>query len=458
MARLILSPLFGDHAVFPKGLPIRVFGESDTAGSVTLALQSGDSYHADFTPTDGRFTAYLPAIDSYESNAVLTVTAGDITLTATDVAVGIVLLAAGQSNMEWAIKDSVCPLPLTRNAKVRLYQERHNMDGSGTESEYAGGDEWYIADGVREKAFSAIGFFVAHILAEKLSVTVGVISCNKGGSRIESWISPAALRESGIDPAVETPYPDASAAFNRDHWLYLNKYVNVAPYAVSFVLWYQGESNVGFGEGEYYGDYLHTLIADWRQHQENPHLSFYLVEIAAFDSIKAGWADVPLGSWAPVREAIVAAPARDADVYAVSLTDTGEDTAVIHPVHKYPVAEKLSHAILASQFGYDCEYTGPVLATAVRDGDRLTVGFSHGDGLHFADFMGNAEDARDFFFLMQDGTKRETAVTIEKDRLTVSIPDSAAFFCMGYHDTPRHNLYNSADYLASPFRIALSEL
>ena len=35
MARLSLSSLFGDYAVFPKGLPISVFGESDTAGRVT---------------------------------------------------------------------------------------------------------------------------------------------------------------------------------------------------------------------------------------------------------------------------------------------------------------------------------------------------------------------------------------------------------------------------------------
>ena len=35
MTQLRLPTLFGDYAVFPKGLPISVFGESTCAGEVT---------------------------------------------------------------------------------------------------------------------------------------------------------------------------------------------------------------------------------------------------------------------------------------------------------------------------------------------------------------------------------------------------------------------------------------
>ena len=262
MAHLILSPLFCDHAVFPKGLPFTVFGECDTAGTATLTLADGSVYTAAFSPENGRFSARFAAIDSVAEGATLTVTAGDAGCTATDIPIGIVLLAAGQSNMEWPLAESVRPFPITPDARLRFYIEKHNMDGEGKTAEYAGGDAWFSANGEREYAFSAIGYFTAALLSRELSVTVGVIACNKGASRIESWISPEALRESGVDGGTEKRYPDYYIPFNRDHWLYLNKYVNVSAYAVSAVLWYQGESNVGFGEGELYGAYLHTLIGE----------------------------------------------------------------------------------------------------------------------------------------------------------------------------------------------------
>lgn len=456
MAHLVLSPLFCDHAVFPKGLPFTVFGECDTAGRATLTLADGSVYTADFSPENGRFWARFAAIDVFSDGATLTVTAGDASFSATDIAIGIVLLAAGQSNMEWPLEESVRPFPITPDARLRFYTEKHNMDNEGRTAEYAGGNVWFLADGRREYKFSAIGYFTAALLSRELSVTVGVIACNKGGSRIEAWISPEALRESGIDPKPLKPYPDSYSPFNRDHWLYLNKYVNVAAYAVSAVLWYQGESNVGFEEGEYYGAYLHTLIADWRKHNRNPRLPFYLVELAAFDDVAAGWGPAPLGAWAPVRSAIVCAPKTEQDVYAVSMTDTGESPAVIHPVNKLPVAEKLVRAILHTAFGYDLVYTGPVFDTATRDGDRLAVTFMHGEGLHFSDRNGNGEDARDAFFLKADGTRTAAAVAIDGDRLVATIPDGSIRFSLGYGNTPRHNLYNSAGYLASPFSVDLS--
>ena len=138
------------------------------------------------------------------------------------------------------------------------------------------------------------------------------------------------------------------------------------------------------------------------------------------------------------------------------MTDTGEGTTVIHPVNKLPVAEKLARAILRTEFGYDLEYTGPLFDAATRDGDRLTVSFTHGDGLRFSDRSGNGECARDAVFLKADGTRIDAEAMIDDDRLVVRIPDGAVRFSIGSGNAPQHNLYNGAGYLASPFSVDLT--
>ena len=69
---------------------------------------------------------------------------------------------------------------------------------------------------------------------------------------------------------------------------------------------------------------------------------------------------------------------------------------------------------------------------------------------------GDGDDKRDAFFLKADGTRTAAAVAIDGDRLVATIPDGSIRFSLGYGNTPRHNLYNSAGYLASPFSVDLS--
>ena len=451
MNHLALSSLFGDNAVFPKGLPISVFGEADAEGVVTLTLPDGESRTACFLPEDGKFSVLLPSLDRYAEGATLTVTAGDAVYEAKNIAIGIVLLAGGQSNMELMLKDVEHPHPLRPTEKMRFFTEKHAIDAELGALDKPMSDVWYTADGEKEMEFSAIGYFVAEILSEKLSVTVGVVSCNQGAARIDAWLSPEAVKRSGF-PTPSKTVPDKGRIFNLNHWLYYNKYLNVATYTYTAVLWYQGESNTGFGEGEYYGALLHELIAEWRGYNPNKSLPFYLVELAPFDSVKAGWAPEPLGDWAPVRLALSRAPFCEEDVYTASLTEVA-DVGEIHPTNKYPVAKKLARAILTTRYGYDLEYTGPVLRTADREGDMLALHFDHAAGLFF---LGGT--ARDAYFLFADGRKEEATLLADGSRACVKIPAGATHLSLGYANVPRHNLYNKEGYLASPFLLDLEEI
>lgn len=449
MTNLSLPALFGDYAVFAKGEPICIFGNADTEGDVTLTLADGARYAAHFLPEDGAFSVLLPAIDTYAEEAVLTVTAAGEIFTASHIAIGIVLLAAGQSNMELELLHVERPFSPYATQKLRFFTEKNALGADNQVIEKLYSDVWYTADGEKELNFSAVGYFTAERLARTLGVTVGVVSCNQGASRIESWLSPEACARSGVDFSKNC-YADQKHNFNRDHWLHFNKLLNVAQYRYTAVLWYQGESNAGFGEGADYRRLLHELFAEWRAYNRNPRLPFYLVELAPFDYVKAGWADHPLGEWAPIRAALADAAGTERDVYTVSLTPVA-DVGEIHPVNKAPVAEKLSNAILATRYGVPAEYTGPTLLSSAREGDRLILSFAHADGLCLRD----GDALTDAYFVTESGEKIAAEGKINGTRLLLPVPEGSVAFLLGYTDAPAHNLCNGVGYLASPFRILI---
>lgn len=455
---LSLSPLFSDGAVLPKGLAFSVFGKSDENGTVVLTFPNGWSHTASFVSEKGVFSADFPAIDCYSEGGTLSVKTNSHSLTVSDIAIGEVILAAGQSNMEFHVSQTIDFPPLVPSEKLRFFEEGHYMDAADETQTVLfkeGSNRWFKADGESEKTFSAIGYLVGRLLSEKLDIPVGVINCNRGASRIESWVSKESYLASELDHRLGNKYPDFfNYHFNRDHWLYRNKFAEVKNYPFSAVLWYQGESNTGFDEAEHYGELLSLLFREWRRENKNENLPFYLVELAPFDCVAAGWSDQPLGDWAVVREAERKASQTEKNVYTVSLTESGEYNEV-HPVHKRPVAEKLCNAILATKFGKDVEYTGPVFDDfSIKDG-VLRISFTHGKGLRFCDFKGNKEEAKGCFFIGKDGKKTEANVSLDGDSLLVTLSEDSDLFCMGYENAPTHNLYNEARYLASPFRIKL---
>ncbi len=455
MSYLVLPTLFGDNAVFPKGLPICIYGKSDAEGEAEIALPDGTRSTASFVPVNGAFSVTLSPIDRYAEGATLTVRAGDAIYEAKNIAIGIVLLAAGQSNMEFMLKNAEKPFALYPSARMRFYTEAHALGEDLSDITKPASDFWYTADGKTEEEFSAVGYFVAEMLSRALSVTVGVVSCNQGASRIEAWLSPEAVKRSGV-PFWEARYPDQRYPFNHDQWLHYNKYLNIASYTFSAVLWYQGESNTGFGEGEEYKKYLHELIAEWRAHNPNKDLPFYLVELAPFDSVLAGWDPKPLGEWAPVRDAILSATRTERGVFAVSLAEVAT-VAEVHPPNKHPVAEKLARAILTTKYGYDLVYTGPRFFSCQKEGNILTVTLTHAEGLAFLDKDGAPAPARDAYFHLADGSQVTADLTVQGDTLRARIPAGAIRFTLGYQNAPTHNLYNKEGYLASPFSLNLNE-
>ena len=120
----------------------------------------------------------------------------------------------------------------------------------------------------------------------------------------------------------------------------------LAPYALSGVVWYQGESNVG--NPRPYERYLTMMINNWRTLWQQPELPFVVVQLANYDGRQQTGNPSPIqpqltpqnSNWAQLREAQRQVAKKLSNVELASAIDLGE-TVDIHPLRKREVAERI---------------------------------------------------------------------------------------------------------------------
>jgi len=118
--------------------------------------------------------------------------------------------------------------------------------------------------------------------------------------------------------------------------LYNAMHYPLAPYALSGMVWYQGESNTG--EGHAYLQYLNELITGWRQLWQSPELPFVVVQLANFMEPS----DQPQDTgWSQVREAQRLATRQQPNARLACIIDLGEGVD-IHPLRKREVAQRIA--------------------------------------------------------------------------------------------------------------------
>jgi sialate O-acetylesterase len=121
----------------------------------------------------------------------------------------------------------------------------------------------------------------------------------------------------------------------------------LAPYAISGVVWYQGESNTG--NPAPYADYLKKLMGSWRDRWQDQQMPFCIVQLANYDGRQQTGMPRPIAyqaepvnsGWAQLREAQRTAAKADPYAELAVINDLGE-TVDIHPLRKKEVAERIA--------------------------------------------------------------------------------------------------------------------
>lgn len=326
-----LAEPFCDGMVLPKGKDIKVFGVGDGVVKVEM-----NGKKARCRAKNGSWCTGIPAMDA-GGPYVMTVRSKGYEVQVGDVYVGTVLLLGGQSNMEFKMRDGITPIEeWTGDPLIRSF----SLPKTRNDDPYSPADGWVKCCEDNVGSFSAIGYLAAKELRSRNPEAVGLVNCYQGASVIESWM-PAELAQK---PEYQLPdnqrhgdhFHQIWKAWNGPGFLYELDIVPFAPYPVSAVAWYQGESNTGLGEYKIYPSMFADMASSWRSAFQDEKLPFVVVEIA--DYVLKGPA------WPDLQKAQETIPELVPNTVVVRSADVCED-CTIHPRDKKALSVRIVDAL-----------------------------------------------------------------------------------------------------------------
>ncbi len=395
-AEIRLPHMLSDHAVLQRDRPIHIWGWATPGAHLTAKL------HAQTVPAiadaRGAFSLWL-APESAGGPYTLTITGDGADVTLSDLLIGDVWFASGQSNMEMplqgfpgsaVLKDADKEIAAATNPKLRLLV----VDRKGSDFPLNDiPDTWTLCTPETAAKFSAVAYFYGREIAAKENVPVGLIDSTWGGTPADSWVSmdtlgshpellPAfAARAHFADEqtdlqariAADKAEDDAARAAGKPlthhgwhpdetSWspagLYNGMVAPFAPMSLRGFIWYQGETNSAQDRAPYYHTLFSSLIRDWRMQFAQGNLPFFYVQISSFDS--------PAEDWGRVRDAQRRTLQLTNTAMAVTL-DVGTPDNV-HPPDKQTVSHRLALAARHIVYGEtDLPYASPLFRQATSE-------------------------------------------------------------------------------------------
>src|SRR5579884_1783636 len=177
-AAVTLPALLTDHMVIQRGQPVHVWGKADPGEAVSVSFRETTR---DATTDDlGRWSVYLPP---GEAGGPFTMTVkGSNSIELTDVLVGDVWVASGQSNMEWQLVNANNGAAEVAAAakwpQIRLFQVQHKVSDYPLDDVEA--KPWAISSPESAPRFSAIAQLFARQLEQHLNVPIGLVESDWG--------------------------------------------------------------------------------------------------------------------------------------------------------------------------------------------------------------------------------------------------------------------------------------
>ena len=350
-----------------------------------------------------------------------------------------------------------------------------NFEGAQTLTDCSDWGFWRRWDRKENRElFGAIPLYMAKILRKELKVPVGMIACNWGGTPAAAWASMEEIQNtpamapvlswqeeilSNLDwksyfEASEKPVPPASEAMKaqldnmmmgigleefmkmlennpdpmpmpvyspyvpgpraavRPAGLYETMLKKVAPFAISGVIWYQGEDDDFRGWAGFYDESMKAVIRSWRK-LWNEELPFYQVDLAPF----AGRGFTAAKEYPLIRALQHKSSVEMPNAKDICIMDLGNEIN-IHPRAKRKAGERLALLALRYIYGKNVKADSPEFESAVREGRKLLLHFSDADeGLVIDHSPGDTEHS---LKVMADGREVFPELSVSGNRLILS--------------------------------------
>jgi len=194
-SQLHMSAIFSDHMILQREKPVKIWGVAKPGESVFVAIGQTRIYTV--ADKKGHWLVSLPSFAA-GGPYTITVKTKNETKVFSDVLFGEVWLCSGQSNMEFKVRQAInAKYEINRANNPLIRQVSIPKKLSFHPEEFVDSTQWIISSPQTTGEFSAVGYFFARDIFERLHVPVGLINDNWGGSQVESWISRDAM--SGSD-------------------------------------------------------------------------------------------------------------------------------------------------------------------------------------------------------------------------------------------------------------------
>lgn len=422
-SKFTVSQMFSNHMVLQRDKRIKIWGSGTDGDGVCITI-AGETTQTEIQ--DGVWMAELPPLSAggpYEMELI----SGDDRISFEDILIGEVWFAGGQSNMELELlnsDDGENQVKAADYEQLRFY----NVVKSGVMSEEVleqqGRQQWKVCKPDTAADVSAVAYFCARKLNQKLQVPIGVIDCYIGGTSVTCWMDEETLQQTQegrgyieryaekIGDKTEADYQAEMAEYNRlwkawddgvqaerqknpdVTWEYLNEHVGMCPwpepagltsryrptnpyqamvtrifpYTLRGFWYYQGEEDSYLPEA--YGVLMQSLIQCWRSKWEEPEAPFILTQLPMYIAKH----EPDDKCWAKIREQQALTAEQVPNTYMNVLIDCGEFDN-IHPTDKLTVGNRMADICLEHVYDMPCHADAPKCQTLEIRGSQVCITF-----------------------------------------------------------------------------------
>ena len=468
-----LYTVYGDAMLFEQEKDAVFAGTAADGAEIEVTLYNANNEEISkgtSTAADGVFEVSFtaPSGSFEEYTAVLTANGTEFDRLER-VVFGELWVASGQSNMMYPLGQSRTGREMAAAGKkfspwLRVLMEPAYPEYNGSQKKSPLNPQediknafWIDGESPHIYGMSAVGFFFATELMEKINMPVGILNSSLGGSSIVSWISRQKIENNAEVKSILEKHgryvsasewnedkQDVHTAMTANYNLRTNALRRFRP---SGVIWYQGETDLMFG----YTPEEYSVLLDLLQEEltdtfccDGGKMPFIFTQLAGYFYSDDG---LNLIDWNINYSGIQAEKADSralVTIYDLLLSFIPE-AGFIHPERKEEIGARMAYAADNLVYGKGNDYSAAYMTSAQVSGNAITVTFDNeGDTLAAVggSLKGFAICGRDGIYVPAKAeiTGRNT-VKIYSDE--ISNPVSASYaYCV---NNQQANLFSTVD-------------
>ncbi len=368
--------LFNNNMVLQCGMPVPVWGTAQPGQSVTVTF--GSQTKTTLAGADHKWLLQLEAMAVSTNSQSLTITiAGTTTVTYTNVLVGEVWLASGQSNMALDVEsatNATAEIAAANYPLIRLFQVPNS--GSIMPVWLMSSAPWAVCSPATVPGWSAVAYCFARDLFQNTNVPIGIIESAVSGTTAEARTSLQALDavpelQTMAEQELALYYQGSQSIESTATGLFNAMIWPLIPFGMRGAIWYQGEQNSGTQvQCQQYRVLLPTLIQDWRSRWQQADFSFYIVQLPNYSSTL----------WPYMREAQMLTLQTATNTGLAVTIDVGDST-ILHPMDKQDVGARLADLALNRNYGFtNVVPSGPIFQSYAIEGSQIRLYFDSAEG------------------------------------------------------------------------------